>query len=171
MSKQITLSPSWKSQFLLYAAGVLLLPLFGVGILLIYLAYRRHSAVHYRITDRQITAEKDPYSQTIDIANISDATVEQGWLQQKLGIGTILIRTPERSVEMIGQPNPKQLAGMIRTAAEAEKKRLAELRSVQSDQQETPDPGTLDKIDYLTGLWQQGLLSDEDFKKEKKHFE
>jgi len=27
------------------------------------------------------------------------------------------------------------------------------------------------KMDYLTGLWQQGLLSDEDYHNERKHFE
>jgi hypothetical protein len=29
----------------------------------------------------------------------------------------------------------------------------------------------MDKINYLTGLWQQGLISEEDYKKECKHFE
>jgi hypothetical protein len=29
----------------------------------------------------------------------------------------------------------------------------------------------MERMDYLTGLWQQGLVSDDDFEKEKKHFE
>ncbi len=72
----------------------------------------------------------------------------------------------------MGQPNPENLSDMISAAIRAERKRIEELNRVEvSPQEEPPSPGTLDKLDYLTGLWQQGLLSDEDFKKEKKHFE
>jgi hypothetical protein len=59
---------------------------------------------------------------------------------------------------------------MILKAAEAERYRVEQQAKNKREQPQT-SPGSLDKLDYLTGLWQQGLLSNEDFKREKKHFE
>ena len=55
--------------------------------------------------------------------------------------------------------------------------RLAALREAMMQEKKTErpepehEPGSMDRMDYLTGLWQQGLISDRDFDKEKRHFE
>lgn len=171
MPKSIELAPDWRHWFWNYAAGILLVPLFGIGIYILWRLTQKKRAIRYLITNEQIKASGPEFTQTIDLVNISDIKVRQRWIDQKFEIGTIKIDTGSRTINIIGQTAPHKLAKMIEQAVEGEKKRLAELAKVKPKEEEKAPPGTLDRLDYLTGLWQQGLLSDEDFKKEKKHFE
>jgi hypothetical protein len=110
------------------------------------------------------------YTETIDLVSIQEVKVHQTWIDKKFSIGKLVLITETKSVEMIGIQNPHSLADLILKAAEAEKLRNNTTEKIQKTPTKT-GPESLDRLDYLTGLWQQGLLSDEDFKKEKKHFE
>ncbi len=169
--KIITLTPSHKSQFWWYLAGFILIPLFGAGLYLIYRVYKNHNAIIYTVSDRQITAEDLKFSENIDLANINDVDVEQRWIDKNFGIGNLILKTEKRSLKLIGLESPEELSKMIMQAAEAERIRIKKLEAQKQRSKEETKPGSLDKMDYLTGLWQQGLISNEDFEKEKKHFE
>jgi hypothetical protein len=169
-SRTITLKPSHKSLFWWYMLGIVLIPLFGVGIYLIYRFYRAHNSVEYVVTDRSIRAEDSRVSETVDLANIRRADVRQRKIDEWFGIGDVILKTESRTVTLLGVETPKRLSEMILQAAEAERKRIADLNKKPEPKVESI-PGRTDRIDYLTGLWQQGLLSDEDFREEKKHFE
>ena len=69
-----------------------------------------------------------------------------------------------------GIENPFNLKGMLDKAISAEKKRQQEKKRTEPREPDH-DPGTMERMDYLTGLWQQGLVSDEDYEKEREHFE
>lgn len=168
--KKIVLKPSRKSLFWWYVLGVLLIPLLGVGFYLIYRTHKTYSFVRYTITDHKIQAVDAVYTENVDIVNIRDVEIRTRWIDKYFGIGNLILKTDEKSVELLGMENPEKLSGMILHAADAERKRMETTRK-KKPETEHAAPGTLDKLDYLTGLWQQGLLSDEDFKKEKKHFE
>jgi len=151
---------------------VLLVPVLGIGIAVLWIVHTRRKQVIYEVTDRQIEHRNRKISQKIDLANVKTLDVKQNWLDKKFGIGDLTLSTETRSITLKGQSNPEKLSNMISAAVRAERKRIDELSHVKNiPEDEPPPPGTLDKLDYLTGLWQQGLLSDEDFKKEKKHFE
>lgn len=169
-SRTITLKPSHKSLFWWYMLGILLIPLFGVGIYLIYRFYSAHNTIEYVVTDRSIRAEDSRVSETVDLANIRRADVRQRKIDEWFGIGDVILKTESRTVTLLGVETPKRLSEMILQAAEAERKRIADLNKKPERKVENA-PGRTDRIDYLTGLWQQGLLSDEDFREEKKHFE
>jgi len=171
MSKSIELYPDWKRWFWGYFFGILLIPLFGIGLFVLYRVHKKRRGFRYNITDRQITATGTDLSQTVDLANVKTLDVEQNWFDKRFGIGDVKLHTETRSVTMLGQKDPQSLSDMISKAIFAEKKRIEELKTVEEETIEPPPPGTLDKLDYLTGLWQQGLLSDEDFREEKKKFE
>ncbi|REL33709.1 PH domain-containing protein [Rhodohalobacter sp. SW132] len=171
MSKSIDLKPDWKRWFWGYFFGVLLIPLFGIGIIVLWKVHQKKKSYRYTVTDRQITAIGEGVSQTVDLINIKNLDVEQNWVDQKFGIGDIVLNTGSRTITLLGQNNPEAISDSISKAIYAEKKRIESLNKVEEKKIEPPPPGTLDKLDYLTGLWQQGLLSDEDFKKEKKNFE
>lgn len=172
MPKSIELTPSWKRWFWSYFFGIALIPVFGIGIIILWITHSKRKKVTYTVTDRQITSTDGKVSQSIDLANIKTLDTEQNWLDRKFGIGDLLLSTEMRSIKLLGQPNPEQLSDMISQAIRAERKRIEELQKTENKtREEPPQPGTLDKLDYLTGLWQQGLISDEDFRKEKKHFE
>jgi hypothetical protein len=168
--KQIILTPSHKALFWWYVLGLLLIPVFGMGIYLIYRFYSIQKSIEYRITDRQITIRDSKTSENIDLAAITDTGVSLNRTGKWFGIGDVVIKTRARTATIAAQENPERLASLIIRAAEAERKRLS-AKPVKPDMEKAPKPGTLDKLDYLTGLWQQGLLSDEDYQKEKKHFE
>jgi membrane protein YdbS with pleckstrin-like domain len=168
--KQIVLQPDQKHFFWWFLAGIILIPFFGIGIYIIYKKKRELSAIQYQITDQTITAADSSYTQKIDIVNIIDVSVQQRWIDKKFSLGNILIQTDSRSVTLSGMKNPRKVADLIMQAAEAERLRLENLNQTKQ-KTKTDKPVSTDKLDYLTGLWQQGLLSNEDFEKERKHFE
>lgn len=172
MSKSIELKPDWKRWFWGYFFGIVLIPFLGIGIAVLWIVHSRRKNITYRVTDRQIEELNKQVSKKIDLANVKTLDVEQNWFDKKFGIGDIKLSTETRSITLLGQPRPEKLSDMISSAIRAELKRIEDLNKVDETPAEpTPSPGTLDKLNYLTGLWQQGLLSDEDYQKEKKHFE
>jgi len=168
--KTIHLKPEWKAYFWLLVWGVILIPFFGIGLILIWYAHKKRSGCHYEIHDRFIKGESGNISQKIDLCDIENVEVSQRWIDKKLDTGTIELSANASSLVLIGLDEPHQLAGMIRHASRAERKRLETQKKTETKSPDY-DPGSLPKMDYLTGLWQQGLISDEDFKQERKHFE
>ncbi|PWN06661.1 hypothetical protein [Rhodohalobacter mucosus] len=168
--KKIILKPSHKSLLWWYLLAVLLIPVFGIGIYLLYRFYTTHQSISYIITDHRITLKDSSVTENIDLASIVETGVFRGLNEKITGTGNVVIKTKARTATLIGQEEPGQLAELIRRAAEAERRRIEE-KPEKKEKAASQNPGTLDKRDYLTGLWQQGLLSDEDFKKEMKHFQ
>ncbi len=167
--RALTLTPSWTHYFWYYLFGVLLIPV-GLGLLLIWVALRRQKSLNYIITDHDITVEEGSYSQTLKLADIRSTKVRQNKTQQWFGIGNLLLEAHESSVILEGVKNPGELKQKIDLAVEYERKRIEASRQAQP-KREHPKPGSMDRMDTLTGLWQQGLLSDEDYQNERKKFE
>lgn len=168
--KTIELKPSYTFLFWWYLLGVLLVPLFGIGLIVLFLAYKKQSAITYEIGNQSITITDRTTSETVDLADIIEIKVQQRWIDKKLSAGKLLLITELKTTEWVGIQNPNSLADLIMQAAEAERARLKKQNEIPNPPSDSA-PISLDRLDYLTGLWQQGLLSDEDFKKEKKHFE
>lgn len=163
--KSITLTPSWKAFFWSYFFGVILIPVL-LGVYLVWKTRKKHTGISYKITDRKITVVEGNYLQDIELVNIRQAVAGE----KRFGIGNITLKTQAREIELIGLKNPGGIADSIEKAAEAE------LRRLEADKQTKPretayEPGTMDRLDYLTGLWQQGLISEDDFEKERQKFE
>lgn len=167
--KSIRLEPKKSYHFWWYVTGVVLIPVL-VGIYILYKKISELSATYYKITDRSITAVHPDYTESLDIENINEVKIHQRWIDKKFRIGTLRLITNTRRVELLGLENPDNLAQMILKAAELERDRIRE-QEKREKQKTTISPGSLDKLDYLTGLWQQGLISNDDFNREKKHFE
>lgn len=167
--KNIQLKPDRKAWFWWYLLGFLLIPLLGAGIYLLYRLHLTYESITYTITDRSITTQDSEISERIDLVNIRNVDLRQQWSDKQFGIADLIIHTSGKTVELLGMENPEALSKMILKAAESERVRIQSLQR-KEDRPDPPEPGA-NKIDYLTGLWQQGLISDEDFKEEKKHFE
>ena len=171
MSQSTELRPVWKRWFWWYLLGVLLIPVFGLGLFLIWRVYSKNKYISYRVTNQKIRSIDREFSQSVDIANINKVNVHQPAFLRFLNVGDLLLETGSRTVTIKGQENPQKLADMLEQAIRAELMRLKELNKIDYKPEPHPTPGTLDRMDYLTGLWQQGLITDEDFQKERKHFE
>ncbi len=166
--KTITLRPSVKSKLPGIALGVILIPVL-IGVFILFLYYKEYHTTSYVIGERSIAVRSEKTEERVDIENIQRTTVEQGWLGSRLGFGTVTLHTNSRRVSLTGLQNPSQISEMIMSAAENERRRLS--AKERSKPREPRHPaGTADRLDYLTGLWQQGLLSNEDYQREKKHF-
>lgn len=168
--KTIDLQPSWKNHILGYALSILLIPVFGIGLIGLYLIYKRHKKYSYSFSDTQISARDEKYQRNIDLVNIEYINLEQSWLQEKMEVGDLVLHTTATSMTLKGMENPGTLKNMLEKAIAAEKQRQKEKKKTEPRQ---PDrkPGTMDRMDYLTGLWQQGLVSNDEFDEEKKHIE
>jgi hypothetical protein len=163
--KTITLTPSWKAFFWNYVLGILLFPVL-IGIYILWRTWRKQRGHRYILHDRKITVVDGNYSQNIDLANIRNARAEV----KRFGVGTVTLNTQGRVIELIGIENPEGIAASIEKAVEAELKRIAAKKKPTVNEAKF-DPGTMDRLDYLTGLWQQGLMSEEDFLAEKRNLE
>ncbi|MCC5908072.1 MAG: hypothetical protein JJU13_17790 [Balneolaceae bacterium] len=168
--KSIQLEPDPKVHFWWFLAGILLIPLFGIGLYIIYKKKKELSETRYKVTNLTITAVNTEYTESVDLMNIRSIDIHQRWIDKKFGLGQLQIRTDNRTLTLSGMNNPEKLSEMILTAAEAERMRLQKMKENKTKEPESK-PGTKDRMDYLTGLWQQGLISEEDFEKERKHFE
>lgn len=171
MSDSIQLRPNWKRWFWGYAIGVLLIPLLGLGLFIIWRVYNTQRSYLYTVTNRRIKSVDRTFSSSVDLSNIIEVSVTQNLFQNLFGIGDVKVATDSREIVLLGQEDPEQLAETLRHAVQAEKKRIEQSKNIRKRPEPPAPPGTLDKMDYLTGLWQQGLISEEDFKKEKKHFD
>ncbi len=160
--KSITLTPSWKAFFWPYFFGVILTPVL-IGIYLIWKTRKTQKSISYTITDRKITVIDGHISQNIDLVDIQQATAGQ----KRFGVGSVILKTNSREIELIGLNNPKAISRSIEKAVEAELKRLEAEKEAKPREPEYK-PGSMDQLEYITGLWQQGLMSDEDFKAEKE---
>lgn len=169
-NKTIDLQPSWKNHILGYAISVLLIPLFGIGLISLYWVYKQQKKYAYTFSDTQISSRDDKYQRNIDLVNIENVELEQSWLQKKMGVGDLVLYTSATSMTLRGMENPLTFKDTIEQAITALKQRQQEKKKTKPRQPDR-DPGTMERMDYLTGLWQQGLVSDEDYEKEKKHFE
>lgn len=168
-SKTITLQPSWKRFFIPYLLSFLTVPLV-VGLIALYLIRKKHREIRYIIADESITVIENDISQNIDLLSIQRIELEKSWLDDKLGIGTIRLHTEMTSAAMKGLEDADLVKSSIERAAAAMKKLQ---QKPTGSKTEIPDrnPGSMERMDYLTGLWQQGLISDEQYRRERKNFE
>ncbi|HKK46312.1 MAG TPA: hypothetical protein VJ964_12380 [Balneolaceae bacterium] len=169
-SKTFTLTPSWKNHILGYIISVLLIPVFGIGLFALYWVYKRQKKNSYLVSDTQISSRDNKYQRNVDLISIEKVQVRQSWLQKKMIVGDLILHTSASSMTLRGMENPANLKDLLEKAITAQKQ-LQQQKEQTKPKKPDHDPGTMDRMDYLTGLWQQGLVSDEDYENERKHFE
>lgn len=169
-TKTFTIEPSWKHLFIAYVLSIMAIPLAGIGLITLYFTRKKHNSIRYKITDNRITAVDPKYEHNVDLVDIKSISITRDWLQTKLGIATLVIHTSAAKMKLVGIENSSQLKNILDQAVETEKKRQQQRQKTQHKQPEY-DPGTMDKVEYLTGLWQQGLISEEDYQYERKQLE
>jgi len=168
--RHINITPDWRAYFWGYFFGILLIPLFGIGVIILWITHKKRTSVHYEIHDLFIREVKNNKSVKIDLLSIENVETEQSLTGRLFRTGTVVIKAAVSEIRITGTQEPHKLADTIQDAINLGHQHLKKQTGRKYGEPDH-DPGTLDKMDYLTGLWQQGLISDEDFKKEKKHFE
>ncbi|HEX6981951.1 MAG TPA: hypothetical protein VF181_04250 [Balneolaceae bacterium] len=169
-NKSISLETSWKNHIIGYVVSILLIPVFGIGFIGLYWVRKRQKRVSYVVSGTKITSRDSKYERNVDLVNIERVHIRQSWIQKKMDVGDIQLFTSASSMTLFGMESPQNLQALIETAIATEKQQLRQQEQTKPREPEY-EAGTMDRLDYLTGLWQQGLVSDEDYEKERKHFE
>ena len=168
--KMYTIRPSWKYFALPYLYSIILIPVFGIGLVALFFVWKKHRQYLYRIHDTHIEARDSEYVQNLDLVNIKRAEVEQNWVHRKFNVGKITLFTDENRMELFGIHEPFKLKETIELAS-AKLRQQQKKREKQKPRPQPEKPGKVDRMNYLTGLWQQGLISNEDHDEERKNFE
>ena len=163
------LNPSWKFFFWEYCFSILTAPI-GIGFIGLYFTRRKHKNMRYRISNIGIISTNQKYEHRVDLVNIDRVEIQERPFDDFLGIATLLLQTSALTMELKGLTNAREIKSILEKAVAAEKKRQQQLQKTKP-RQKLHQPGNLDKMEYLTGLWQQGLISEEDYNAERKHFE
>ena len=112
-NKRFTLRTHWKNHLPGYVVGLLTTPVFGLGIIIIIWTWYRHRRYRYEITAATISSIGRQITQNMDIININEVNVEQGWVQKQLEVGDLKLSSNLSELRIIGQENPHQLKELI----------------------------------------------------------
>lgn len=159
-----------------YLAGLVLIPAAGIGFVLLWRLERNVARIGLTLEDRRVRIRtgldpRDPEAERIvDASAILRVETRPlappaGWL----GVETLVLHAGAGDIRV---PGLKQ-AGRIRKALEAIVAEAAE-RKRKADSQRPrgtlTKPGSTDQLNELTLLWQQGLITDEEFDAQKRNF-
>lgn len=163
--RSVTLSPSWKNRFWYYFFGILLLPV-GLGLFILIYVWKQQSQTEYILRDRSITYRVPGDEVTLELADIRSTDLKAS----SFGLSDIILRTNTRELSLSGIEDGAAIHRSIDMAIEAELKRLeAEKRA--KPRETKYKPGAMDELEYLTGLWQQGLITNEEYDAQRQNLE
>lgn len=164
------LRPDWRIFLLPYIAGVLLAPLLGLGIWIIFHYRKRWLGMQYFISNSGVTLRDGEMETSVALQDIGTCEVIHKGVPGWFGLGSIRIHHTSGMLEMQGISDAGPVASLIEQAAEAERDRL-KIRQEAEQTRPVHPSGTLDPMNELVGLWQQGLISEEDYHREMKKYE
>lgn len=159
------LQTNWRYYRKSLILGILLTPFFGVGILIIAFFIVKIRLQQYRITDKGI-ADRNTFLpfEAIESVKLSDYRVLKSG-----NIASLTIKSKDASITLLGIRDASATQVQIEQRAQFLRERMRmELES--QARQPKYAAGNLERLNDLVGLWQQGLLTDEQFDEEKRKF-
>src|SRR5690625_2468614 len=127
-----TLRPELPHYFWKILAGILLIPLFGYGLYLLFTVYKKRSRTEYQLSDRSITTITPGLTAAVDLANVETVDIVQKFGDKWFNIGTLMVRTDHRTLKLEGVKDPRSeerrvgKGGRARRRRECEKKRIVD---------------------------------------------
>lgn len=164
-----TLTPDWRDRFTGYLISAILIPAFGLGLIpLAWLLYQR-SRTRYIVSNDDIQIHLPSQQVYVELKDISRIEVTRTRLHRRFGIGRLMLHTPQQTYELRGIKEPGEMKTLLDAAVASEQQRLDMARKAEGNFPEY-DPGTINPYNELVGMWQQGLISDEDFEREQQRW-
>ncbi len=164
------LRPDWRIHLPAYVIGLLLVPLLGLGLWIIYRYRQKWLGIRYLVTNNGVIHQADGHETNIPLHEIISCEVRFTGLPSRFGLGTIHIRHINGIHDLAGIAEPEPVAVLIERAAESERERMKMREEIEKTRPQHPS-GTLERKNELVGLWQQGLISEEDYQQELRKFE
>ena len=123
------LKPAGRAYLGLIAWGIVLLPLFGLGLFLLLRAWYLVEATRYRLTTQRLfrqTGLVAKHLEELELFRVKDVTLDQGFFSRILGTGTVVVLSTDDStprLEIRGILDPLGAKEKIRTAFRAARQR------------------------------------------------
>ncbi len=153
-----------------YRKAWLMTPLLGFGFLKLVELNKKVDSLRYRVYNDKITTVVNQQEKTILFENLKTIVKKSDSNLDRMGIATIIVEDLEgNTIEMKGIKGADKLEKALIVALETEKKKRALKEKAKGDY-DNYKIGGLEHMNSLVGMWQQGLISDEDFRKEQEKF-
>jgi uncharacterized membrane protein YdbT with pleckstrin-like domain len=130
------LKPAGRAYLGLMIWGVLLLPVFGIGLILLLRAWYLVASTRYRLTTQRLFVQKGlvaKHLEEVELFRVKDVTLNQGFVQRLLGVGTVVVLSTDDTtprLELAGILKPVEakeaLRGAFRASRQREGMRMAE---------------------------------------------
>ncbi len=123
------LKPAVRAFLGLMIWGVLLAPVFGLGLLLLLRVWYRVASTRYRLTTQRLFVQTGLIAKNleeVELFRVKDVTLTQGMLQRMLGVGTVVVLSTDDTaprLELHGILGPMEVKEQIRTAFRASRQR------------------------------------------------
>lgn len=142
----------------------LLIPVYGMVFILWHQKWKKNS---YTITDHHILLRDHRGIVSLPLTELERVELQATKIPFSSDVGHLVITWHRQSYRLLGLRNAASLQAMIQKTM-VYLQNQAKLNHPTVDLTHIPKPGTLEHLNDLVGLWQQGLLSDEAFEQEKK---
>jgi hypothetical protein len=150
-------------------AGLLLLPLFGIGAIILLFTRLKMRKSSFRFDSEKIEFLHAEKSQVL-LKQIQEVRVLNYQIVRNVSIADLSIKISDDNVLIIpGLKGTQFIASAIETNIELVRNRIAK-EQVSPITNEIRQPSRLEHMNDLVGLWQQGLISEEDYTSETKKF-
>lgn len=150
--------------------SLLLFPVGGVGIIIFSYYLRRLSSREYRIGNDVIEILGPEGTKRIRLEEITSIDLTRSATERWFDLGTLHLHTQTEETSLIGILSPIGVKEALEEAVSKEGKRREMKVKAHGDYTDIKIGG-LQSMDELVGLWQQGLISEEDFERERRKFE
>ncbi len=133
---------------------------------LVYLENRRIKRSAFHISDHSIQIQTPKVDATVSLVTINAVASKPHWRLPFTGYGKVIVTANGREHVMDGIKDASSVADVIRQAVEDAISRQNRRNRPAFFQPPTHAAGTLELMNDLVGLWQQGMISDEEYQKE-----
>jgi len=164
-----SLQPEFQHYIIQFAIAMVLIPVFFIGMFIIYYYRTLMRETWYHISNDRITRTFRKKSSQILLSEISELDVSYNRLHQKFGLGNVHIRGGGKEVVLEGVGNPLQLMETIQLAVD-QLKRYKQIDLNPKSDFDDLKTGAAEQMNYLVGLWQQGLITNEEFELEREKY-
>ncbi len=168
--KAISYQTHWKNYYKDYVIAWTLIPLLGAGFFLLAKLRKRLNKQTYTIYNDRVETGKGDHFNAVYFAELRDVSLSQTESQKKHGLSDVTLKTDDGNYKLAGLEQGKEIEDVLYIAMASEK-RKRELREKAKGDFQNYKPGGLEQVNNLVGLWQQGMITDEEFEREKKKYE
>ncbi|MCH8558788.1 MAG: hypothetical protein LAT84_13255 [Balneolia bacterium] len=109
-------------------------------------------------------------NQCIFIKDLKSVKREQSKEQKQFGLADLIVKSETDSLTLIGITGADKLEDVLIAAIKQEEERRKLKNKAEGDYQHFK-PGGLEEMNNLVGMWQQGLITDEEFDRQKAGLE